>query len=68
MHDRLVSRRIDALHQCFLVGEYMCISPSSTGRFIGLYHANTCLRAYADSKGPDQPAHPRSLIWPFTVR
>ena len=24
--------------------------------------------AYADSEGPDQPAHPRSLIWAFTVR
>ena len=25
------------------------------------------LRAYADSKGPDQPVHPSSLIWAFTV-
>ena len=24
-----------------------------------------CLRAYADSEGPDQPAHPRSLIGPL---
>ena len=30
--------------------------------------AKTCLRAYAHSEGPDQPAHPRSLIRPFTVR
>ena len=28
----------------------------------------TFLRAYADSEGPDQPAHPRSLIRTFTVR
>ena len=26
------------------------------------------LRSYADSEGPDQPAHPRSLIRAFTVR
>ena len=34
----------------------------------GLRHAKTCLRAYADSEGPDQTAHPRSLIRAFTVR
>ena len=28
----------------------------------------SCLRAYADSKGPDQSAHPRSLIRTFAVR
>ena len=27
-------------------------------------HAKTCLRAYSDSEGPDQPAHPRRLIRP----
>ena len=27
----------------------------------------TCLRAYMDSKGPDQPAHSRSLIRAFAV-
>ena len=31
-------------------------------------HAKTCLRAYADSEGPDKPAHPRSLIRAFIVR
>ena len=30
--------------------------------------AKTCLRAYADNEGPDQPAHPRSLIRAFTIR
>ena len=30
--------------------------------------AKTCLRAYADSEGRDQPAHLRSLIPAFTVR
>ena len=34
----------------------------------GPSHAKTCLRAYAESGGPDQPAHPRSLIRAFTVR
>ena len=27
----------------------------------------TCHRAYADREGPDQPAHPRRLIWVFNV-
>ena len=31
-------------------------------------HAKTCLRLYAESEGPDQPAHPRSLIRAFAVR
>ena len=31
-------------------------------------HAKTCFRAYADSEGPDQPAHSRCLIRTFTVR
>ena len=34
----------------------------------GLRHAKTCLWVYADSEGPDQPAHPRSLIRAFIVR
>ena len=35
---------------------------------IGPRHEKTCLRAYADSEGPDQPAHPRNLIRASTVR
>ena len=34
----------------------------------GSSHGKTCLRAYADSEGPDQTAHPRSLIRAFAVR
>ena len=26
----------------------------------GPRHARTCLRAYTDSEGPDQPAHPET--------
>ena len=33
----------------------------------GLHHVETCLRAYAGSEVPDQPAHTRSLIRAFTV-
>ena len=33
---------------------------------IGPYHAKTCLGAFADSDGPDQTAHPHSLIKEFT--
>ena len=31
-------------------------------------HAKTCLISYANNKGADQPAHPRSLISTFVVR
>ena len=31
-------------------------------------HAKMSLRAYANSEGPDQPAHPRSLIRAFATR
>ena len=30
--------------------------------------AKTCLMPYANNKGADQPAHPRSLISAFVVR
>ena len=37
-------------------------------RFIyGPGHAKTCLKPYANNKGADQPAHPRSLISTFVV-
>ena len=31
-------------------------------------HEKMCLMAYANNKGADQPAHPRSLISAFVVR
>ena len=31
-------------------------------------HAKMCLMIYANNKGADQPAHPRSLISTFVVR
>ena len=31
-------------------------------------HAKMCLMTYANNKGADQPAHPRSLISTFIVR
>ena len=31
-------------------------------------HEETCLMLYANNKGADQPAHPRSLISAFVVR
>ena len=45
--------------------------PIRKNKFSLLYeprHTETCLRAYSDSEGPDQTAHPRSLIWGFAVR
>ena len=31
-------------------------------------HENMCVMSYANNKGADQPAHPRSLISAFVVR
>ena len=31
-------------------------------------HEKMCLMSYANNKGTDQPAHPRSLISAFVVR
>ena len=42
------------------------IECSSAG--IGPGHVKTCLMPYANNKGADQPAHPRSLISTFIVR
>ena len=48
--------------------------PHDTKRFLcashafGLGHAKMCLMTYANNKGADQPAHPRSLISTFVVR
>ena len=39
--------------------------------FCSLYepgHEKMCLMSYANNKGADQPAHPRSLISAFVVR
>ena len=35
---------------------------------IGPGHSKMCLIPYANNKGADQPAHPRSLIITFVVR
>ena len=37
-------------------------------RTFELGHEKTCLMSYANNKGADQPAHPRSLISAFVVR
>ena len=36
--------------------------------FLWVAPCDNVLQAYADSEGPDQTAHPRSLIWAFAVR
>ena len=41
---------------------------SSKKSTIGPHHTKPCLWAYADSEGPEQPAHPQSLVRTFTVR
>ena len=35
---------------------------------LGPQREKTCLRGFANNKGPDQPAHPRSLISVFVIR
>ena len=35
---------------------------------MGPRREKTCLRGFANNKGADQPAHPRSLISAFVVR
>ena len=40
----------------------------SCGLIIEPSHEKTCLMSYANNKGADQSAHPRSLISAFVVR
>ena len=40
----------------------------SNEQLYGPGHAKMCLMSYANNKGADQPAHPRSLISTFVVR
>ena len=35
---------------------------------IGPGHEKNCLRWFANNKGADQPAYPRSLVSPFVIR
>ena len=44
-----------------------CNTTQTSGRPIGPRHVKTCFRAYANSEGPDQPAHPHSLTHPRSV-
>ena len=60
----------------FLVAIYLSVVRTRDGMLLsttkilifGPRHLKACLRANADSEGPDQTAHPRSLIRAFTVR
>ena len=46
-----------------LIGmRFWCVKEAEPG------HDKTCLMSYANNKGADQPAHPRSLISAFVVR
>ena len=44
------------------------VHPDKQNCLIGPGHEKTCLTSYANNKGADQPAHPRSLISAFVVR
>ena len=47
---------------------YMLKTNNNLIRIKGPGHAKTCLMSYANNKGADQPAHPRTLISTFVVR
>ena len=49
----------------FFLGTYLFAVESAK---YGPGRAKTCLMPYANNKGADQPAHPRSLISAFVVR
>ena len=42
--------------------------PSKDNPLIAPQREKTCLRGFANNKGADQPAHPRSLISSFGIR
>ena len=50
-----------------MADEVESIFPADYRSIYGLLKAIKCLRAYVDSEGQDQPAHPRSLIMAFIV-
>ena len=41
---------------------------TKTKHHYGSRREKTCLRSFANNKGADQPAHPRSLISAFVIR
>ena len=53
--------RSDQDLHCLL--RHVCMLRINESRQVKMY-----LRPYADSKGPDQPARPRSLSWALSVR
>ena len=61
------------LRQCRRIKVIRCFGRPSKARngLILTYepgHEKMCLMSYANNKGADQPAHPRSLISAFIVR
>ena len=50
------------------MGNYEDNEIASACPLYGPCPAKTCLQAYLVIEGPDQPAHPRSLIRAFAVR
>ena len=66
----IVSSLIDAMLTVHLGGFMKIIHLNSVDLMTSFEprHAKTSLLAYADNEGPDQPAHPLSLIRTFAVR
>ena len=51
-----------------LLGNMMLSKANPNKMFNEPHHEKSCLMPYANNKGADQPAHPRSLISAFVVR
>ena len=45
-----------------------CVSSLTTIRRVEPGHEKMCFMSFANNKGADQPAHPRTLISAFVVR
>ena len=56
------------MHNTFCALYQVLCGTSSTVLLSEPGHAKMCLMPYANNKGADQPAHPRSLISAFVVR
>ena len=65
----LINRYLDTVIADYVdvkpVGNVLPVEYTSS---VGPGHAKTCLMPYANKKGADHPAHPRSLISTFVVR
>ena len=56
------SQQVNSVAQVYLYKLFVSL------KLFGPRHTKMCLMTFANNKGADQPAHPRSLISTFVVR